>query len=108
LTARARSRSKVVLSFRAPGTHASRPPAARRYVVKQSRRPIQSRRGFSRAQTLCRGRCSFDVTFVGAKVSLTVTGLRPRTTYHYSVAARDNVSGRNGRRSPTAKARTRR
>jgi len=90
------------------GTHGRRPPAARSYVVKQSRRPIRSGRDFGRAQTLCRGRCGFDVTLVGAKVRLAVTDLRPRTTYYYAVAARDNVSGRRGRRSPTVKARTRR
>ena len=83
-------------------------PAARRYVVKQSTRPIRNGRGFRRAQTLCRGRCSFDVTFVGAKLSLAITDLRPRTTYYYAVTALDNVSGRPGGRSPTVKARMRR
>jgi streptogramin lyase len=108
LRARAVSKTKVLLSFRAPGTAGRRPPPAREYVVKQSRRPIRDRRGFRRAQTLCRGRCSFDVKLVGATVELTVTDLRPGTTYHYSVAARDNVSGRPGHRSLTVKARTRR
>jgi phosphodiesterase/alkaline phosphatase D-like protein len=41
-------------------------------------------------------------------VRLTITDLRPRTTYFYAVAARDNVSGRAGPRSPTTKTRTRR
>jgi len=108
LTARGTSRRKVVLTFRAPGTDGGRPPAARGYVVKQSLRPIRGRRGFRRAQTLCRGTCSFDVTFVGSKINLTVTDLRPRRTYYYAIAARDNVSGQPGPRSPTAKARTRR
>jgi phosphodiesterase/alkaline phosphatase D-like protein len=69
---------------------------------------MRGRRGFARGQALCRGRCSFDVRVVGATVRLTVTGLRPRTSYYYAVAARDNVSGRRGQRSPTAKVRTRR
>ena len=108
LNVRGISRTKVVLSFRAAGTHGRRLPAARSYLVKQSRRPIKTRRGFRRAQTLCRGKCSFKVRFVGEKITLTITDLRPRATYYYAVAARDNVSGRPGRRSPTAKVRTRR
>jgi hypothetical protein len=43
---------------------------------------------------------------VGSRITLTITGLRPHTTYHYAVAARDNVTGRLGRRSPTASAKT--
>ena len=107
LRARRASKTKVVLSFRAAGTQGSRLPAARSYVVKQSRRPIRRKRGFRRANTLCRGRCRFKVGFVGARIKLVVTDLRPGTTYYYAVAARDNVSGRRGRRSRTVKARTR-
>jgi hypothetical protein len=101
------SKKKVVLRFPAAGTDRRRPPAAREYVVKQSRRPIRGKRSFRRAQTLCRGQCRFDVKVVGVTIKLTVTGLRRRTSYYYSVAARDNVSGRQGRRSPTVKVRTR-
>jgi len=108
LTARATSRKRVVLGFGAAGTHGSRLPAARSYVVKQSTRPIRGRRGFRRAEALCDGKCSFKVRFVGEKVRLTITDLRPRTTYYYAVAARDNVTGRQGPRSPTTKTRTRR
>ena len=107
LRARSVSSTRIRLSFRAPGTNGRRGPAARKYLVKQSTRPIRSRRSFRRAKTLCRGRCKFDVTRVGVRVTLTITGLRPNATYYYSVAARDNVSGRLGRRSRTAKARTR-
>jgi hypothetical protein len=89
-----------MLGFFAPGTDGNRPPAARSYVVKQSRRPIRGRRGFRRAQTLCHGRCRFAVTRVGSN-------LRPRTTYYYAIAARDNVSGRLGRRSRAVRVRTR-
>jgi len=106
LSARAVSPSKVVLSFRAPGTAGRRPPAAREYVVNQSRVRLRGRRRY-RGPTLCRGRCRFDVTLVGAKLKLTVTNLRPRTTYYYSIVARDNVSRRRGPRSPAARARTR-
>ncbi len=109
LEARAVSRRKIVLSFNAPGTDGAKPPAARAYLVKQSRRRIRGARDFRRAQTLCKGRCRFPkTTRVGAKVMLAVTNLRPGTTYYYAVAARDNVSRRLGRRSRAAKARTRR
>jgi phosphodiesterase/alkaline phosphatase D-like protein len=45
---------------------------------------------------------------VGTLQRLTVTDLRPGTTYYYSVAARDNVTRKVGRRSRAAKAKTRR
>jgi hypothetical protein len=102
------SKSKIALSFNVPGTDGRKPPAARTYVIKQSRRPIRGARGFARASTLCRGRCRFNLTLVGAKATLTVRDLRPRTTYYYSVAALDTVSGRRGPRSPNVKVRTRR
>jgi alpha-tubulin suppressor-like RCC1 family protein len=106
LAARAVSRSKVLLSFAAVGTDGTRPPAARDYVIKQSRKPIRGSRAFARAQTLCRKRCRFKVTFVKAKLKLTVNELRPNTTYYYAIAARDNVSARHGPRSPTTKTHT--
>jgi alpha-tubulin suppressor-like RCC1 family protein len=104
---RARSRSRIVLEFSAPGTHRTRPPAARRYLVKQSLRPIRGRTDFRRADKLCGGSCRFAITRVGSRVRLEITDLRPRTTYYYAVAAYDNVSGRAGPRSATAAARTR-
>ena len=108
LKAVALSRTKIVLSFNAPGSDGSRPPAARSYLVKQSSRPIRTRRGFRRARTLCGGHCRFpSVTSVGDRITLLVEDLRPRTTYHYVVAARDNVSKRIGPRSRRASARTR-
>ncbi|MGH8575066.1 MAG: hypothetical protein ACREX8_21230, partial [Gammaproteobacteria bacterium] len=108
LKAKAVSRTRIDLTFIAPGTDGRRPPAARTYVVKQSLRPIRSARGFRRAQTLCKGRCRFaGVTEVGAEIKLTIKDLRPRTTYYYAVAARDNVSGKLGRRSRPARAKTR-
>jgi len=106
LQARAVSQTKIELSFRAAGTHGSRPPAARAYLVKQSPRAIRGARSFRRAHPLCSGSCRFSVTRVGAKVTLTVTGLHPNTTYYYVIAARDNVSSRLGPRSRTVKATT--
>jgi len=109
LQAHAVSKRKIVLSFNAPGSDGAKAPAARSYLVKQSRRPIRGARDFRRAQTLCRGSCRFPkLTRVGATLKLTINKLRPRTTYYYAVAARDNVSRRLGRRSRAAKARTRR
>ena len=99
LTAQVVSSRRIILRFNAAGSDGSRPPAARSYVVKQSRRPIRSARGFRRAPSLCKGRCSFDITRVGAALSLTVTDLRRRAVYYFAVAARDNVSGRTGPRS---------
>ncbi len=99
-------RRTIRLVLRATGTHYSRPPAATSYLIKQSSRPISTARDFRRAAALCKGACSFKVTQVGATLTLTVTDLRPQHTYHYAIAARDNVSGRVGRRSETVSART--
>jgi alpha-tubulin suppressor-like RCC1 family protein len=106
LRARTLGKTRIQLDFNAPGTDADNPPPARSYVVKQSSRPIRGERGFTRAQALCHGACRFRVSRVGAKVMLTVTDLRPHTTYYYVVAARDNVSAKRGHRSQTVKART--
>jgi len=107
LKARAVSRTKILLSFPAPGTDGPRSAAARAYVVKQSRRPIRGARRFSRAHTLCKGSCRFSPPRVGAKIKLTITDLGPNTTYYYAVAARDNTSNALGPRSKTVRARTR-
>ncbi len=107
LNARALSARTIVLTFKASGTHGNRSPAARTYLVKQSRRPIRGARGFRRAKSLCRGVCRFRPSRVGATLTLRVTRLRPRATYHYSIVARDNVSRRLGPRSRAARARTR-
>jgi len=100
------SQTSVVLEFRAPGTNRARAPAARSYLVKQSTGPIRGSSGFRRAQALCDGSCRFKVTRVGTRLALTITGLRPRTTYYYSVAARDNVTRRLGPRSRAVKVET--
>ena len=107
LKGRVFSEGSVALSFNAAGTDGNRPPAARTYLVKQSRRPIRGARAFRRAQTLCEGSCRFPSVRVGAKLMLTVNDLRLRTTYFYAVAARDNVSHRLGPRSRAVRIRTR-
>ncbi len=101
LRVRSSARTRITLGFRAPGTDGSHPPPARRYVVKQSRRPIRSARDFARAQALCKGSCKFSVSRVAAPITLVVTDLLPRTTYYYAVAARDNVSDHHGSRATT-------
>ena len=107
LTGHSSSQTSVTLAFAAPGSDASRAPAASAYLVKQSRRAIRSRREFQRAPALCDGSCRFAVTAVGTRISLTITGLRPGSTYYYAVAARDNVSHKRGPRSRTIRVRTR-
>jgi hypothetical protein len=105
LDARATSQREVALSFLAPGSDGSRPPPARRYVVKQSLRPIRDAGDFDDAQTLCAGDCRFDPSSVGERLTLTVTDLRPDTTYYYAITARNN-SGQQGPRSQTARVKT--
>ncbi len=90
------------------GSDGQRPPAAREYLIKQSRRPIRSARQFRRAKALCAGRCRFPtISRVGGTITIRVTDLRPRRHYYYSVAARDNVSRRLGPRSRSVGVRTR-
>ncbi len=95
LAARAAGGARIRLSWGAVGTDGSNPPAARSYLVKQSPRPMTTAGDFARAPSLCKGRCSFNVTRIGARLSLTITNLR-RTRYYYIIKARDNVTGRLG------------
>ncbi len=106
LRARVVGRTKLVISFTATGSDGRKDPAARWYVIKQSARAKRIGGRFLPATSLCRGTCRFKLTTVGTRVSLTVTDLDPRTTYSYSVAARDNVSHRLGPRV-TVRVRTR-
>ena len=99
LAATATGRARIELSFGAAGTEGSKLPAAQRYLVKQSLRPIRTALDFRRARALCRGACAFDVTRPGANVTLTITDLIRNRRYYYAVAARDNVSARKGPRS---------
>ena len=107
LRAIVRGRTKIELDFIAPGTNANNPPAATTYLIKQSTHPIRDQHDFTAAQALCEGACRFSVTSTATKIKLTITALRPRTTYYYAVAARDNVTGQPGPRSQTAKGTTR-
>ncbi|HEV2784976.1 MAG TPA: fibronectin type III domain-containing protein, partial [Solirubrobacteraceae bacterium] len=95
------------LTFDAPGSDGRNAPAARAYLIRQSLRPMRSARQFARAPSLCAGSCRFAQPDVGGRMTLTITGLRPRTTYYYAVAARDNVSNVPGPRSATVRVRTR-
>ena len=106
LNARATSRTTIVLTFAAPGSDATTAPAARAYLIKQSTRPIRSIRELRRAQTLCHGRCHFKATAIGTRIKLTISHLHPHRTYYYTIAARDNVTGRLGPRSRTIQIRT--
>ncbi len=107
LRAITRGRKSIELRFTAPGTDGSDPPPARSYVIKQSLRPIRDRRAFVRAPALCRGACRFGVSRIGTRIKLTITGLRPHTSYYYAITARDDVTGRPGAQSRTVKATTR-
>jgi alpha-tubulin suppressor-like RCC1 family protein len=107
LAAKAGSRGSIVLTFRASGTDGARGPAARSYLIKESLRPIRTAGDFRRAQPLCKGSCSFDITRIGARITLRITDLRRRTTHYYKIAARDNVTGETGPRSKLVSAKTR-
>jgi hypothetical protein len=106
LRAIVRGRTKIELDFIASGTDGKSPPAATRYLVKQSLRPITTQHDFTAVTALCGGTCRFSVTGIGTEIALTVTRLRPHTTYYYAVAALDNVSARPGPRSQTVQGRT--
>jgi hypothetical protein len=100
LRARAISRTRIRLSFRATGA-----PPASRYVIKQATRRITSDRRFHRAKSLCGRTCRFDAEREGERLRLTVTGLAPGKRYCYAVRARDGR--RLAPRSKSACARTR-
>lgn len=106
LRARGVAARRVVLRFSAPGSVGRGGRPVRRFIVKQSLRPIRGKRDFRRASTLCGRFCRFDSARIGQRINLRVTGLRPRTTYYYAVRAVGG-SGRVGPRSNTARARTR-
>jgi hypothetical protein len=99
------TRSTVELSFRAVGTDGRAPPAARRYLFRQSERPIETLDDFARARPLCGGACEFEPGGVGTRVSLSLTDLRPGTTYHWAVRAQ-GPDGRLGPLSNNASAAT--
>jgi hypothetical protein len=100
LRARAVSATGIRLTFSAPGA-----PPARRYIVKQSRRPITSARRFRRARRLCGASCRFRPRRKGQRLALLVTDLQPGKRYCYALRARSG--GRVSARSNTDCARTR-
>ena len=89
LAARAIGRSRVRLRFRAPGSDGRSGPPVRRYIVKQSDRPITNSRLFRRARSLCRGSCRFGPSRRGTRLSLSVRRLCPGKRYHYAIRAKD-------------------
>jgi len=101
LSARGLSR-KVRLRFRAPASDQRKGPPVRRFVIKQSTRPIRGKRGFRRARSVCRKTCRLSPRRVGAKLTLTVTGLCTPGRYYYAIRAIDE--GRN--LGPTSKFRS--
>lgn len=109
LDAQGLSGSEVKLTFTAPpalGSDQHPQQPAQRYVIKQSTQPVTAA-NFGSAPSLCRGVCSFDppITSVGDRVSLSVTGLAPATTYHYALKVVDE-SGSLGPLSNPASATT--
>jgi hypothetical protein len=106
LAARPGATGTLVLTFNAPGSNGSRPPAARGYLIKQSLRPIRTPVAFKRSRALCKGVCNFSVTQPNTSLELTVDHLRRHTHYYYAIAARDNVTHRTGPRSKAIIAKT--
>ena len=95
-----------MLSFSAPGTDGTNPPVARAYRIAESRRQIRTAAAFLRSPALCHRACHFNLSSVGTPIMLAVTHLRPRTTYHFAIAAYDNVSHELGLRSATVSVKT--
>ncbi|HVE47940.1 MAG TPA: right-handed parallel beta-helix repeat-containing protein [Acidimicrobiales bacterium] len=96
LTARPVSGSEIELVFSAPGANGNGPPAVREYLIRQSSSPIDTSTSFEDAKALCGDICRFAPGRVGERLTLSVTRLRPNTTYHYAVVAVDD----SGLRSP--------
>lgn len=94
LAATSTSPSEITLSFSAVGDGTGAPASG--YVVAQSTSPIGDASAFDQARNLCGGPCRFGPERIGAPLSLTVTDLRPATTYHYAVRA----AGPGGTRGP--------
>ena len=88
-SAQALRRARVQLRWRAPGSDGRDGPPVKRYVIKQSERPITSPRRFRRARSLCRSNCRFAPRRRGAQLALLVSGLCPGRRYHYAIRAKD-------------------
>jgi hypothetical protein len=105
LAANAAADDTVAMSWSAPASDAAYPPPAAKYVVKASRTPIDSDAAFDVAPALCGGTCTFAPPAVGARLSLSLAGLTPGTTYHFAVRAL-NDAGQVGARSNPVSATT--
>lgn len=83
LLAEAVSGREVILSFGASGF-----PPSDQYVVKQARFPI-SEADFEAAQPVCQGGvCKFTPRSYQEKLTVSVGGLTPDTTYYYALRVR--------------------
>jgi Galactose oxidase, central domain len=101
------ARRTIRLRFRASASDRRAGPPVRRYVIKQSTRPIDGARGFKRARSLCTRSCRFAPLRVGARLRLSVTKLCLGATYYYAIRALDE-GGNLGPRSRSVAVRTRR
>lgn len=80
LVAEARGATEAVLTFSAIGF-----PPVGEYVVKQSRLPI-TETTFDAAQPVCEGEvCRFTPRTYREKLTVSVSGLTPETTYYYAL-----------------------
>lgn len=79
LVATAVSDNDIRLDFIAPDD-----PPATRYVIKQSVSPVDTDAAFDAATTLCGGVCDLAA---GDRVTVTIGGLLPGTTYHFALRA---------------------
>lgn len=89
LSARTVGENRIKLRFRATASDGRKGPPVRRYIVKQSTRPIRSARSFRRARSLCRSSCRFAPRRRGSRLSLSVRRVCPGRRYYYAVRARD-------------------
>jgi hypothetical protein len=107
LAARGTRSRRIDLTFSAPRAGGAAPAyglPVRRYLVKQSRRPITATT-FASAQTLCGGACSFSVNRPGDRITLMVEDLIPNRLYYYALRPLD-AAGRPGALSNVTSART--
>lgn len=90
LIASVSSGSSVQLEFRAVDDGAGVGPA-RSYVVKQATEPLGTSDWIDSAALLCKTTCDFTPPETGTVLQLAVTDLTPGTTYHFAIAATNDV-----------------
>ena len=82
------SDTSLMLTWSAPPSDGAFPPPATRFALHQSSdTPLTDEASFAAAQSLCGGECRFSLSTVGERVSLSVSELRPGTTYNYALRA---------------------